>query len=205
MRGFILGLTSGAFCLTACAPILVPYLLGEGKKIRADLGILCAFLVGRLIGYLAFGAVAWSAGALLHPVMSRFAMLIGATYLLLGVLMVVYGITKPRTLCAASVAGRVFRWRALAQPPFLPAILGLLTGLNLCPPFLIAFTEAANGRTLAGSLLFFLAFFLGTSVFFVPFPVFGALRRYPAVQTVGRMTAVIVGVIYCGLGLRMII
>ncbi|OPX93185.1 MAG: hypothetical protein A4E53_00295 [Pelotomaculum sp. PtaB.Bin104] len=31
VQGFMLGIASGMACLTCCAPVLVPVLLGEGK------------------------------------------------------------------------------------------------------------------------------------------------------------------------------
>jgi hypothetical protein len=86
----------------------------------------------------------------------------------------------------------------------LPPLLGLLTGLNLCPPFLLAFTEAAATGTLAGSLLFFLAFYATTSLFFIPLPLLGTLGRFPVVRTVGRLAAGVVGVYYVYRGLTML-
>jgi len=204
MRGFLLGLSSGAVCLTVCAPILVPYLLAEAKAVRSDFGSLGAFLAGRLVGYIGFAVLAWSVGALLHRAVSSFALLVSLVYVLLGAIMVLYGLIRPRSTCAAAGAGRLLRSRVFAKPPLFPALLGLLTGLNLCPPFLLAFTEAANSRSLSGSVLFFLAFFFGTSLLFLPFPMLGALRRFPSVQAVGRLASIVVGAIYCVMGLNMI-
>jgi len=208
MRGFLLGLSSSAVCLSACAPVLVPFLLGEARAVKADFLALGAFLSGRLVGYLAFAILAWSVGALLHPEPATFARLIAIAYVLLGALMVLYGALRPKVWCASSAARWIGRWgpsaKAMTWPPLMPAILGLLTGLNLCPPFLLAFTEAASARNIYGSLLFFFSFFLGTSLLFVPFPILGVLRKYPAMQIVGRLTAVVVGIIYCSIGAGML-
>jgi len=204
MRAFLLGLGSGGVCLASCAPFLVPTLLGEARRVRADFGLLGLFLAGRLAGYLGFAVLAWRAGALLRPGARGASLLVAGAYVALGTLMVAYGLTRPRPACAAASVGRLRRWPLLARPPALPLVAGLLTGLNLCPPFLLAFTEAAARHSLAGSLRFFAAFFAGTSVLFVPFPVLGLLRAQPAVQTVGRLSAVVVGVLYCGMGLGML-
>ena len=204
MRGLLLGLSSGTVCLASCAPVLIPCLLGESRRVRADFVLLGIFLAGRLAGYLAFAVLAWSVGALLRPQPRTFALLIAASYIVLGALMVVFGLDRPPAACPVPAAGRLRRWQALVRPPLLPAVLGLVTGLNVCPPFLLAFAEAAAARTLGASLLFFLAFFLGTSVFFLPFPALGAFRASAALRTVGRLTAVVVGVLYCGMGLGML-
>jgi sulfite exporter TauE/SafE len=200
MHGFLLGLANGTTCLAVCAPVLVPYLMGEAKTGVADVAVLLTFLGGRLAGYLAFAVLAWSVGALAQPRAASFPLLIALAWLVLGALMVWYGLTRPRAICAGSAAGRLGRWKPLAGSPLLPAAMGFLTGLNVCPPFLLAFTEAAAAPGLAGSLLFFLAFFLGTSVFFLPFPFLGGLRRHAALQTVGRLAAVLVGVFYFWMG-----
>lgn len=200
MRGFLLGIANGTTCLAVCAPVLVPYLMGEARAAAADFRVLLVFLGGRLAGYLSFALLAWAVGALAQPRAASFGLLIALAYVVLGGLMVYYGLARPRIPCAGSAAARISRWSALAGSPLLPAVMGLLTGLNVCPPFLLAFTEAAAARTLAGSLLFFLTFFLGTSVFFVPLPLVGGLRRYPAVRTVGRLAAVLVGVYYFWMG-----
>jgi sulfite exporter TauE/SafE len=65
MEGFLLGLASGITCLAYCASVLTPFMLGEGNKIRRNGFVLAQFLLGRLLGYLLFGAAAWLAGQLL--------------------------------------------------------------------------------------------------------------------------------------------
>src|SRR4030042_1680787 len=67
--------------------------------------------------------------------------------------------------------------------------LGFLTGLNLCPPFLLAFTEAAKTGVLWRSVLFFAAFFVGTSVYILPLAILGLGRRVEALQYIGRLAA----------------
>ncbi len=90
--------------------------------------------------------------------------------------------------------------------PFLLVLLtlGLATGLNLCPPFLLAVATAAEQATLLQSVLFFLTFFLGTSVFLIPAPFLGLLRGFPALQVVGKMAAGLIGAYYLYLGVTML-
>ena len=59
--------------------------------------------------------------------------------------------------------------------------LGFLTGINLCPPFLVAGVRAAQLEHLWAALLFFVCFFAGTAVWFLPFLSMGLVQRTPAV------------------------
>jgi hypothetical protein len=80
-------------------------------------------------------------------------------------------------------------------------VLGLLTGLNFCLPFLMAVAGAADTGSLAGSLLFFVAFFAGTSVYFLPAPFIGLLRGAAFMSTVGKMAAGVAGLYYAYAGI----
>jgi hypothetical protein len=151
MQGFLLGLSNGATCLTFCAPVLIPFLLNEGKNIPQNLVTLLKFLGGRLGGYLLFGLLAWAMGGLLLGAGSYQTVVIGAAYVGLSVLLLVAVLRKkaPRsTACALQGAqARLNRW-----PAFLPVGMGLLAGLKVCPPLLLAFADAASTGTLGGSL-----------------------------------------------------
>lgn len=49
-------------------------------------------------------------------------------------------------------------------------ILGFLTGINVCPPFILAFSDAAFFTDIFSSILYFIAFFIGTAIYFMPIP-----------------------------------
>ncbi|HWP97586.1 MAG TPA: sulfite exporter TauE/SafE family protein [Syntrophomonadaceae bacterium] len=204
MQGFLLGLASGTVCLAYCAPVLIPFILGEGKGIGRNYSLLARFLAGRLIGYLLFGLLAWAAGRLLIKNSIHQEIIFGLAYIILAVMMFYYGLSRPPEICAGKLmqkSGSRFlqRW-----PELLPVALGLATGLNLCPPFLLAFTGAADSASLVQSLLFFLAFFLGTSVYFLPMPLLGVFRRVAPLQTVGRMASVLMSLYYVYTGIIML-
>jgi sulfite exporter TauE/SafE len=80
MQGFLLGLANGTTCLTFCAPVLVPFLLEEGKNVRQNLMTVLKFLGGRLGGYMLFGLLAWATGSLLLRTTSYQGLVIGAAY-----------------------------------------------------------------------------------------------------------------------------
>jgi sulfite exporter TauE/SafE len=194
MQGFLLGLANGVTCLAYCAPVLIPLMLGEGQKTRQNWSMLGKFLAGRLGGYLLFGILAWLASQLIFGAAAYRHLLFGAIYVVLAALLLVYGLARAPAPCAGSIRGaRAFlrRWPAL-----LPLGLGFLTGLNLCPPFLLAITSAASAGSLAASLVFFFAFFVGTSVYFIPIAFVGLMSHVNALRTVGKLAAVLMAMYY---------
>ena len=84
-------------------------------------------------------------------------------------------------------------------------MLGLLTGLSLCPPFIAAGFRAAQMGSIVLAVLFFLFFFIGTTVWFVPFAGFGCIVRNQAVITVARMTMVLIAIYYLFMGIAMLL
>ena len=87
LQGFLLGLSTGATCLAYCAPVLVPYLLGEAKSIRQTAWTLSRFMLGRLLGYLVFAVIAWLTGSWLGLLTERRETLLGSVYILLAALL----------------------------------------------------------------------------------------------------------------------
>ena len=202
MQGFLLGLANGTTCLAFCAPVLVPFLLEEGKNVRQNLMTLLKFLGGRLGGYMLFGLLAWATGSLLLHATSYQSLVIGAAYVGLAALLLVAVLRKkaPAGACAFEGAqAKLSRWPAL-----LPVGMGLLAGLKICPPLLLAFTDAASSGTLVGSLVFFVAFFLGTSIYFIPLSFLGAFTRVTALRIVGQFAAVIVALYYLYSGILLL-
>lgn len=199
LQGFLLGLSTGTTCLAYCSPVLIPYLLGEGKAVRQTALTVSQFMLGRLAGYLLFAVAAWLANRFLTGFTAQRDLCIGSAYILLATLLLRYGLATPTSPCA----GRSFGIRRLTgqKAPLMPLLLGLVTGLNLCPPFLLAFAAAVDTPSIGSSLLFFLAFFLGTSLYFLPLPLLGTLQNLSQPKIVGRLAAVGMSIyyIYCGL------
>jgi sulfite exporter TauE/SafE len=192
-----LGLASGPACIAACGPVLVPSLLTERAGVWAHACYLAAFLGARLLGYLVFAAVAWELGALVSLLRAPRMPLVGAVYVLLACVLAWYA-WAARRRCGHECAGQ--KLVAIAENKAEnkvetkqedglggAAALGLLTGLNLCPPFVAAGIRAAELGSLGAALLFFMAFFVGTSVWFVPFAGLSAVGRNEAVTTVARI------------------
>jgi sulfite exporter TauE/SafE len=205
LEGFILGLSSGVTCVAYCAPGLVPYLLGEGKSVAQNSAVTVQFLLGRLFGYLLFAVIAWSINRSILQQLNRPELLIGPAYVIFSVLLIFYGFFSTPTSCAMNrMNGLRHKWAGV-WPGSLPVFAGLATGLSFCPPFLLAFTGAIEKASLLKSMLFFFAFFLGTSTFFIPMPFVGIFRGFSALRMIGKMAAGLIGLYYLYCGILMVI
>lgn len=202
MSGFLLGLSLGAACLASCAPVLVPwYLAGAGGWGR-NFVLLGLFSVGRLAGYSVFGILAW----MIHPVVDslRGSVVFGLIYLAMAALLVQFGRTKIHSRCASDSILRRIPAEFFSRPGILAVIMGVLVGLNLCPPFLAAFTKAAELPSLAASVGFFVFFWAGTTVYLLPLPMVGLIRQ-PAAAIVGRLACWIMAGYFVYQGVLMLI
>ena len=161
------------------------------------------FLLGRLAGYLIFAVFAWEAGLWIRS-SPRGGLIFGAVYAALAIVLVTYGFSSPANTCAAGSMGSRLTAVRSRWPAWLPAFMGLLTGLSLCPPFLAALAGATSQATLLSSLLFFLAFFIATSLYVAPFPLAGLIGRSQAIRITGRLAAGLMGIYYFYRGLIMI-
>jgi sulfite exporter TauE/SafE len=140
--GFILGLSTGIVCLAYCGPVLIPYLMGEGKGIYKNIGSVFLFLLGRLAAYLLVGTLAGMIGNVILQPSAVKTVFIGVLYVILSLLMIVYGFHRFREICLGR-SQRMAKKNSTRRWPFLlPMTGGFATGLNLCPPFLLAITGA---------------------------------------------------------------
>jgi sulfite exporter TauE/SafE len=205
LDGFILGLSNGVTCVAYCAPVLVPYLLGEGKSIPQNSVLTVQFLLGRLSGYLLFAVLAWGLHRSILQRLTNPELLIGPAYVIFSLLLIFYGFFKTGTSCATDRMNRLRHKLMTIWPASLPLIAGFVTGLSFCPPFLLAFTGAIKKTSLSQSMLFFFTFFLGTSILFIPTPFVGMFRRFSALKMIGKMAAGLIGVYYFYSGMVMLI
>lgn len=200
MQGLLLGLANGTACLAYCAPVLIPYLLAGGNKTGTNYLLLSLFLAGRLAGYLIFGVLAWLAHALVLARIPGRELGVGLVYMTLATALAWFSwrASHPRCGGVGLMSGQLNR---MDRDGWLFAtLLGFLTGLNLCPPFLLAFAGAANSASVWGSLFFFFTFFLGTSLFFLPLPLVGKFPNNEKIRWVGKLAALVVAAYYFFVG-----
>jgi hypothetical protein len=130
----------------------------------------------------------------------------GVVHLLMAVALLWYARAVGRP-CAEACLNSGLVKIGTATRPGVPgaAVFGFLTGVSLCPPFLAAGVRAAELGSVTAALMFFATFFVGTSVWFVPFMGLSCVRRNEAVTTVARMAMVLIAGYYAYLGLIILV
>ena len=197
-----LGLTSGGACLASCGPLAAALLASEEVSFKRSSALLTVFLSGRLLGYLGWAVLSWLLGWLILQSPKGIAFF-SAADLALGAWLIYYGIRPPvpsHGNCPGATLNPTHSSWNSHQAFFRGGIWGFLSGLQICPPFLTAVSEAARTGSLGGSLLFFFIFYLGTGIWFLPFPFIGTLGRFRQVAQVARFLTLPLGAyfIYSG-------
>ncbi|MGD0343161.1 MAG: sulfite exporter TauE/SafE family protein [Bacteroidales bacterium] len=197
---FILGLSSGSACLVTCGMVMFPYLMAGSagvKKIVADLSV---FMLTRLVIYFFLATFAWFFGQALftNPVMKN--VVPGILYIVFAVLLVWYSIGRSRkSVCPAKIVTTV------NNKKLIPLFLGVVNSLGFCPALLIIVTKGAIQSTLLQSYMAFLAFFVGSSLWFLPLPLAGKIRRKQVIETIGILATRLAGTIFIIKGITILI
>lgn len=206
-EAFVLGLATGPVCLASCGPVVLPWMLTQPEGFPRQGKRMALFLAGRLTGYLSFAIAAWSIGTAIPVSWAARPWAYGAVELALAAALLVYaaGWPHPRCRLVEPVENLVQIGPKLRQPPSGALVLGFLTGINLCPPFLVAAVRAAQLSNLGFALLFFTSFFAATTLWFMPLLTLSWVRRTTAVVTVARMTSLLLAGWYVLSGVRILI
>jgi len=198
LKALTLGFSTGLFCLGYCYPVLAPVMLSRQERSFCKTALSIGFfLSGRLSAYLLFGLLTGFVGRYLTQTPMFLSVILPLLFLILGAVLVLYGIFQnfPQwRIC--QVAGIYFE-----KNGFLFWI-GFLAGVNLCPPFLLALSYTLSIGQIAKSLVFFLFFFLATSIFLLPFLFSSLVSRFDLVRKGARITAIVAGAWFIFLGAR---
>lgn len=205
MEGLLLGLTTGTSCLVICGPIVVPYLLGEGISIKKSLFDILLFLGSRFFAYMILGIIAALVGQTFLNNEIYQHIITGSAYMILSVMLVIYSFIKIRHICAIKPFSKALIHRADRRTIAIPIVGGLVTGLSFCPALLLAFTGAASQDSLLKSMGYFLFFYLGTSVYFLPLILLGFTHGKNVIHIIGKITAGLAGLIFFIKGLMLVL
>ena len=184
-EGFVLGLSIGLSCLVTCGPVFLAFMLREKRSFKTSLIVFGEISLGRFFGYGIFGAMAGALGGLIPDFYRNVITYIA--FIAIGGIMVFYGIrgrTAP-SKCAISWADKYISN---------PILLGFLTGLELCPPFLLAVADAVSaGGALSGFVLF-TGFFAGTTIYLFPVAFFSVASNLKGFRVAAMIAAVAIGI-----------
>lgn len=193
----LLGLSLGPACLATCSALYVPLLLAEDRKgLPGSFKLFLEFSIGRLLGYLTVGLIVGLVAELLDPDLQRVPWLPGTSEILAGALMLAYGLW--RSFPSASLC----KWlnKREGKPP-VAFLIGLASGLSICVPFISMITIGVASGDLVQSLLLFVAFFFGTSIWFIPLTLIGPLSKSAQLRRFASWAAVVAGVVFLVIGI----
>lgn len=188
---FILGLSSGSACLVTCGMVMFPYLMAGSagvKRIAIDLSL---FLLTRLVIYFILATLAWYFGQAIFSNQVVRNVVPGILYIVFAVMLVWYSISNNRNQeCPAKIVNTVNDRRLV------PIFLGIVNSLGFCPALFIILTKGATQGTLVQSYITFLAFFIGSSIWFLPLPLAGKIRKKEVLKTIGILATGLAGIIF---------
>lgn len=189
IEGFLLGVATGHLCVATCGPVYAPFLMQkEQGGVKGSLMMVLKISGGRFLAYALFGLVAGALGREISGVNRTWFTIISFILLSVVLLNSVFVTTKKN-----HAACGVTRWGKVVTNPIL---LGIITGINFCPSFLIALTNAINLSGPLAGLLLFTSFFVGTNIFLIPFSIFGLLGSKQVFRKVAMAASVIVAVTF---------
>jgi len=191
--GLTLGLATGTACLASCGPIYASYLMAEKRTGLQPLWVVLKLNAGRFLAYAIFGAIVGYLGGSI-PVSVRVPMALSG-YILFSIYLLM-SVVRVRKTCTGCHAGRFIR---ITRSSFL---LGVLTGFSICPAFLIALTRAFDSSGPLNGMMMFTGFFAGTTVYMLPFALFGLLTMKDWITRAARVIAVVVAVYFMAVGIR---
>jgi cytochrome c-type biogenesis protein len=188
---FILGLSSGSTCLLTCGMVIFPYLMAGSAGTRKIITDLSFFLMTRLIVYFLLATLAWYFGKAIFTSAIFRNYISGILYIVFAIMLVWYSISRSRKPdCPAKIVTTV------NNNKLVPVLLGLVNSLGFCPALLLILTKSATQGTIAESYLAFLGFFVGSSLYFLPLPLVGRIKRKEVFETIGILATGLAGIIF---------
>ena len=192
-EGFGLGIATGLTCLTTCSPIYIPFLLSEKRSIWNSTLRVMEISIGRFIAYIAFGALAGFTGSKISSFNREIFTAIAYSLISIYLLVTAYRTHQKSKKCM------IPKFSRFTQSAFL---LGLITGINFCPSFLLAISSAINlGGAFGGSLLF-LGFFFGTTIYLIPLIFVGGISKIKKMQTLAKFASIAIGLYFLFVGIQ---
>jgi sulfite exporter TauE/SafE len=183
--GYLAGLSVGIYCIGVCLPVFLPILLSEERSTKKSFRLIYEFSLGRLMGYLAFGSVFGFLGQIITNSYVHIIVSLGNVWA--GILMIIFSLGMiDKKICAIPYFHKI-KW---------PLLLGFLTGVNVCPPFLASLTHIFNLKDILASIAYFFMFFLGATTYIIPAAFLGFFTKSSWIQKIARFSGVLVGIYF---------
>ncbi len=186
IEGIALGLALGTTCLITCGPVYLSILMQNKGSISSSIRTILLISVGRFFSYALFGLAAGFLGGVIGSYLKT-DIFITISYVMIGIYLIysaVFSGKREKGACPAT------RWSRYASNPL---ILGLITGISVCPAFLGALLRGFDLAGPLGGMLLFIGFFIGTTLYMVPLGFVSILTKKQAFRIVGILFSIGVG------------
>lgn len=188
IQPFLLGISVGVFCISYCVPFIAPYLVSEQRKLKKNFKIILEFIFGRLIGYVLFGAIFGYLGEKIDSQTVNLILIVALMVLSLILIFYALGFLKPKGIFCST---KYIKFKAKA-----PILIGFLMGINICPPFLMSLAYVFTLHSVVKGIIYFLFFFLGTTLYFLPITFLGLLGKMKEFRLIARISGLVVGLAF---------
>ena len=186
IKPVLAGLSVGAFCMSYCFPFLATFIASENRTPKRNLFLILYFMLGRFLGYAAFGLIF---GFLGEQLKSPYLTLItDIALVLVSIVMVLHitGLSKQKdNLCLAS---KIHNRSAI--------VMGFLMGVNICPPFLLSLAYVVSLNDILQSMLYFVIFFFASSIYFLPMIFVGMLAKIKELQKAAQVSGIMAACVF---------
>lgn len=190
----LLGFSVGIYCFSYCIPFAAPLMISEQRQSKENIFLVFQFLFGRFLGYLLFGAFFGYLGQKINVLEVNIIINMGLIFLSLLLIVHALGLInwKYSSFCSK-------------HKKRIPLFMGFLMGINVCPPFLMSVGYVFTLHNWAWGVIYFLMFFLATSIYFIPLFFLGYLNKLKTFQLVGKVSSLIIGLLFFSYGIYYII
>jgi len=144
-----------------CAPIYGSLILSKENNITSGASTVLLISLGRFLSYAVFGLITGYAGTLIGN-FAEYDTVIAFSYFFVAGYLTYSALIRNRVEKGCCPAPR---YAKLSGNPF---IIGLLTGISICPAFLGAITKGIETGGIIGGLMLFTGFFFGTTLYLLP-------------------------------------
>ena len=185
LQALLAGLSLGIFCLSYCFPFLATFIASKPRGLKENSALILRFIFGRLLGYMLFGAIFGFLGEKFQsPLLT---IITDLSLILISVILILYlcGLVKQKEQCLA----RQYQNRNAV-------VMGFLMGINFCPPFLLSIPYVFSLHSTFLGVLYFLIFFVASSIYFLPMIFVGMLAKIKEFQMVARISGFICASIF---------
>ena len=183
-EGFSLGLALGTTCVVTCFPVYLPVLMQEKHSFIKGLKTVFILSFGRFLAYGAIGALAGFLGSVVNSFYNA-GYLTAISYFAIAIYLFYTAVTTAKV--ENHVCG-LKSWGKYARNPF---ILGIITGISICPPFVAALTRGFNSGGMLGGFLLFSGFFLGTTLYILPLSFISYFTKQKLFRKIGLFATIL--------------